>query len=328
MAADSQLSGTQRAAIVLLTLVFSAPGALLAVAFNAMFADVVAPERRGMVVGRRNALLSGSLIGTSLLCGWLLEGIRFPAKYQIVLGLGLLGAVMSTVHLVRIHSLDGPIPLRIGRPLNDAARPGLVRFSDALRLAPGLRFLTRSPGRSLLRLDVVRGPFGRLLAAFLAFYFAMFVPVPLFPLFWVNDLRLSDGAISLGSALFFLMMLLVSLGLRRLSARLGHRRVMILSALFYGLYPLLTGLARGATLFLAASITGGAVWNLLNGGMANRMMERVPEGDRPAHMALHNLVLNVGILAGSLAEWLGLRETLLLSVGLRLAGAALLWLWG
>lgn len=143
----------------------------------------------------------------------------------------------------------------------------------------------------------------------------------------------APGAISLGSASFFTVMSLVSPGLRRLSARLGHQQVLRVSALFYSLYPLLTGLARDARLFLAASILGGGVWALLNGAMINRMMERVPEDDRPAHMALHNLALNVGIPAGSLlgpalGGWLGLREVILLSAGLRVAGAVLLLAWG
>jgi len=208
-------------AMVLLTLAMSLPGTVLAVAFNAMFADVVPPEWRALVVGRRNALLSGSLIGTSLLCGWLLNRIMFPLNYQVVFGLGVLGASMSTYHLGRIHSPGAEVePLRIGRPLDDAARPGQLRFVDALRSAPGLRFLTRSRGGRLLRLDVLRGSFGPFLASYLGFYVVMYIPVPLFPLYWVRELNLTDGAISLGSASFFTVMLLVSLGLRRLSAGL------------------------------------------------------------------------------------------------------------
>jgi predicted MFS family arabinose efflux permease len=61
-------------------------------------------------------------------------------------------------------------------------------------------------------------------------------------------------------------------------------------------------------------------------------MERVPEDDRPAHMALHNLVLNTAILVGSilaplLANWLGLRQALLLSAALRLLAGVLMGVW-
>jgi hypothetical protein len=78
--------------------------------------------------------------------------------------------------------------------------------------------------------------------------------------------------------------------------------VLAAGALLFGHYPLLLGLAQDATLYWVASVGGGLVWALLSGGLINRLMERVPEDDRPAHMTLHNLVLNLGILAGSGCE--------------------------
>jgi len=62
-------------------------------------------------------------------------------------------------------------------------------------------------------------------------------------------------------------------------------------------------------------------------------MEKVPANDRPAHMAIHNLALNIGILAGSLlgpisAEVIGLQAAIFLSAGLRLLAAGFIWLWG
>jgi predicted MFS family arabinose efflux permease len=62
-------------------------------------------------------------------------------------------------------------------------------------------------------------------------------------------------------------------------------------------------------------------------------MERVPPNDLPAHMALHNTVLNLGMLGGSLigpalGNVLGLRYALLLSAGLRLMAGIFLGMWG
>jgi MFS family permease len=111
-------------------------------------------------------------------------------------------------------------------------------------------------------------------------------------------LHLSDGAITLGSALFYMAMLLISLRLSKLSERFGHRNILVYSGVVYCFYPLLNGLARDATIFRVASLVGGGVWALANGGLINRLMERVPERDRPAHMALHNVALNLGILSG------------------------------
>jgi MFS family permease len=323
---------TQVWVLPLIIVLMAIPGTALAIAFNAMFADVVAPEWRAHVVGRRNALLAVASTGASLLCGQLLDRLAYPANYQIVFAFGALGAGLSSYYLSRIRAPQTPPP-RVGRLLNDDARPGgLLRFGDAVRQTVGLRFLTRSGARRLLRPDVLRGPFGAVLGAYLAFYVAQFASIPLMPVFWVNELRLSDGEISIGNAMFYATLLLASLALGRLTDWLGHHRVLTMGAVCYGLYPLLNGLASDALLFYVASLGGGLVWGVTNGGLVNRLMERVPEDDRPAYMALHNLALNVGILAGSLlgpalGAWTGLRAALFISAALRLLAGLMLWRW-
>ena len=297
-------------ALALLVLVMSLPGALLMIAFNAMFVQVVPPDWRAQVVGWRNALVAIGVTIASLLCGRLLDWIVFPLNYQIVFGLGALGAALSTYHIGRV------------RP-----RQATAQQSD------GSQRETRFNGKPLLRLDLLRGPFGSLLAVYLLFYAVQYIPVPIFPLAYVRELRLSDGAISLGNALFFVAMFLVSLRLGWIGHRYGHRRVLMFGVLLYGLHPLLVGLAQGATLFWVALAAGGGAWALAGAGLINRLMERVPPDDLPAHMALHNLVLNLGILCGSLVgptlgDGLGLRPTLLLSAGLWFVSGILLGLWG
>lgn len=319
--------------VLLLYVLMSWPGTILAIAFNALFAELVPTEWRGEVVGRRNALLAISITGTSLLCGQLLDRIVFPLDYQIVFAIGAAGALMSSYHIWRLLPPERMAPVALpARP--HPARSRTISFPLPVRFPfhAGLRF-SRPAGEPLLRLDLLRGPFGPFMAAYLVLYLVQYVPFPLFPLFLVQELRLSDGEISLGNVLFYAVMLLVSLRLKGASARYGHRRVLLASALFFGAYPLLIGLASDARLYWLSSLMGGGIWALMGGALLNRLMERSPEGDLPAHMALHNLVLNVGILAGSLigpamGSALGLRESLLVAAGLRTLGALVLWLWG
>jgi len=316
-------------AIVLLTAI---PGAVVSISFNAMFADLTPPDWRARVVGRRFAIYSISTTLTVLACGPLLDHLPFPANYQIVLAIGALGAGLSSYHLSRLRPTSHP-PERVDHPILDSASIDTFRIGDALRHRPGLRFLLRAGGKSLLRLDLLRGPFGPFLVAYFLFYAFQYVSIPLFPLFFVQNLELSDGLISLGNALFYLAMLLTSLSLHWVSSRLGHRKVLVYTALLFCAYPLMIGLARDIPLYLAASLVGGAVTGLLIGGLTNRLMERVPEDDRPAHMALHNLALNLGVLVGSLAgpalmEALDLRIAILIGAGLRLLAGVLLARWG
>jgi MFS family permease len=293
-------------AVELLVLLMAVPGTMLAIGFNSMFVEVVPPQERGQVVGWRNALVAISLTAASLVCGRLLDWIPFPLNYQAVFALGAWGGAMSSFHLSRIR--------RPSSAVKSVTRP------------------SRGHDRPLLRIDLLRGSFGPFMAVYLLFYVFQNIPVPLFPLAFVRALGLTDGTISLGNALFYGTMFLASTQLGRLSGLWGHRRVLILGALFYGLYPLLIALAQAATLFWVASFLGGCAWGLAGAGLINRLMERVQPDDLPAHMALHNLALNLGMLGGSLigpalADAFGLREALLMSSGLRLLGGVLLMLW-
>jgi MFS family permease len=317
-------------AVIVITVLMSLPGTLLAISFNALFADLVPPDWRAFVVGRRNALLSVALTATVLLCGWLLDHLAFPGNYQWVFAIGALGALLSSYHLRRLVApSDDRLLARVGEPLLDIARPGEIRTLDAPRSYSGLRFLTRAGGARLLRLDLLRGSFGGFLLAYLAFYTFQYLPQAVFPVFWVRELKLTDGAIGLGNALFYLAMVGTSIALRRVAGLLGHRRLLHVSSLLYSVYPFLTWQAQDATLFWVASFLGGSVWGLLNGALINRLMERVPQDDRPSHMALHNLALNLGILIGSLlgpalAATFAVRGAMLGAGFLRLLGGLLL----
>jgi MFS family permease len=319
--------------LVFLIAVMSVPGAFLAIAFNAMFADVIPPESRGEVVGRRNAILAISIVISTLVCGQLLDRLPDPINYRVVFAIGSVGAMASTYHLWRLRPAKDQTPVRIGKPLMDFARPGSMRFLDVFRAPIGLRFLTRGSGKPLIRKEVLLGSYGTFMLSCLIFYAAQYIPIPLFPIFSVRDLNLSDGQISLGTSLFYVSMLLMSLQIRWLSARLGHRKVLLIGSLCYGIYPLVLSFASDVRLYLVASLLSGANWALLNAGLVNRLMERASANERPVYMALHNMVLNFGILAGSLigpglVAVLDLRQAIFLSAGLRLLGGLFFVLWG
>lgn len=301
--------------LVWITLAMSVPMTLLSISFNAMFAEVVPADWRARVVGWRNALVAVSVTLTTLLSGFILDQVASPYNYQIVFLIGGIGGLMSSYYLGRIRLEDAPAPVR-------QARLPLRRWCERLSSLWAQIARPRAQSKSLLRLDLLRGPFGLFMLSYLAFYTCQYLGLPIFPLFNVNELGLTDGMISVGGALFHGTMMLASLWLNRVTLRLGNRKMLIASATLFGLYPLILGLAQDAWLYYVASVVGGVVFAFLNGAMINRLMERVPADDRPAHMTLHNLALNLGILAGSLlgpvfGDWLGLRNALFISGALR-----------
>jgi len=299
-------------AITLIVIIIALPGTLLAVAFNSMFAEVVPANYRAEIVGRRNAYMSIAIMLTSVGSGWLLDQLGFPGNYQVIFGIGAMGAAISSFYLGRIR------PLPEVNPSATPAAPSPVAAVSGLRL---------------LRLDLLRTAFGPLVFTYLGFYITQNMNTPINPLFWINDIHISDGAIGTGNAIFYAAFTLASFLLPRLISRYGLRRVLITSAMCYCSYPLILGLAWDATFFYLASLTSGFVWGIVNGCLLNYLMERVPANDRPAHMAWHNVVLNLGITVGALvgaglAEIIGNRSALLVTASLRFLTAFGFLIWG
>lgn len=325
LAPDQQVT-----ALLVLVLLMTIPGTVLAIGFNAIYASAVPLEWRGHVVSIRNALLSLIYVATSLFCGWLLNRFSFEIGYTIIFGLGFLGAAMSTVHLWFLRNTSDetpPGPPQIREVIGDLARPGDIRILGiTLRTNIGLRAFTR--GADLLRLEVLRGSYGRLIFAFLLFHIALYLPIPLFPLYWVDRLNFNDGDISLGTAVFHCAVLLGSLWIGKLTNRWGNRHITAIGAVLLSSYPLLTGFMTGLWMYILVSFIGGFAWSLVGGAIGNYLLENVPNTDRPAYLAWYNLALNLAILLGSLlgpllAQQVGLVEALLISfVGRALAGIA------
>jgi MFS family permease len=272
-------------ALIGLTALMAIPLTALGVGFSVLFAAAVPSEWRAYVMGTRNVLLSLTFVGTSLACGILLNRLPFPQGYQLVFLIGFIGAAMSSLHLYFVR----PIP----EPAHAALLP-LPAAETATRMAAPERVL------SALRLDIWRTPFKRVLLVMLGFHLAQYLAIPLFPLYFVNELKLNDQQIGIGMALFYLAVLLGSTRLHRLVNRLGHKGVTGLGVIALGAYPALLAFSSLVWQYYAVSFIGGLGWSLAGGAYNNYMLESIPPGDRPAHFAWYFIVLNGCILAGSL----------------------------
>lgn len=320
-------------ALVALVLLMSIPGTALAVGFNAMFAEVVPPEWRSHVVGMRNALLALFFIVTTLITGVLLDWLPFPLGYQAVFVIGFVGAMMSSLHLYLIR-LPQEATVRVGRSLGDWAHPGSYRaWVQELRLSVGLRFLVRHRQWPSFNLAILKTSFGSLLGLLFFFHLSQYLAIPLFPLYWVNELALTDVEISIANAIFYATVLIGSTQLAWVTARSNHKQVLVLGLVFMSLYPALTAVTTNLTLFLITSAVGGLAWSLAGGALSNYLYDKMPEGERPLHLAWYHLSFNAAILLGALfgpllAAQTGTAVALALIAFVRYAAAAALWRWG
>jgi MFS family permease len=309
------------------------PGTALSVGFNALFAEAVPTDWRGHVTGIRNAVLAVAFIVATLISGQILARVAFPLNYQIVFAIGLLGAVMSSAHLAFVKPVGAPAEAASNwHNLGDLASPGRLRGAvGGLRTSVGLRFLvSKQRVRSLLRFEILLGPFGPVLLGLFAFHLAQYLAIPLFPLVWVNDLDFSDDVISAGQALFYVAVFIGSTQLSRLVKRFGNQRITAAGVVMLGLYPAISAVMQGPPAYLLVSLLGGAAWSLVGGGIANYILDRTPTDDRPAHLAWYNLALNAAILLGSLggpllAEAVGITAALFIAAIARALSGVYIW---
>lgn len=305
-------------ALAIITLAMGIPMCGLGVGFSALFASAVPAEWRASVVGIRNVIQSLTFIIASLGAGFVLDHLRFPLGYQVVFAIGFISAAMSTYHLFFIkphaESFTATVP-----DLNN------VPESEINKSRPGLQ--------TILRLDVWRKPYRKILLLLFGFHLSQFIPFPIFVLFTVNDLHLTDANLGLGTAFFYLTVLLGSTQLSRLEHKIGHHQLTGWGVVGMSIYPIAMALSHNAMHYYLLSIVGGFAWALVGGAYGNYLLERIPEYDRPAHLAWYNIILNAAVLLGSLAGpflagYIGIGVALIVFGIMRLLAGFAILKWG
>ena len=267
-------------------------------------------EWRASVAGTRNLVYSVTYMLSALGAGWLLVHLVFPVGYQVVFGIGGFAALMSSAHLFFVR-IPPSVPITPDLP---------VLPEPTGHTKPSVRSLWQSS----LRLDIWRTPFAGVLLAMLGLHLTQYLAIPLFPLFSVNVLHLTDQNIGIGTALYYMTSMLGSTQLNRIVRQLGHRKVTGLGFMIMSFYAGLMPFTHSAYGYYIISIIGGFSWALMGSAYMNYVLENIPENDRPAHLAWYNIILSASILVGSLigpfiASFTGLAAALVISAIVRMA---------
>ena len=302
-------------AIIVITFLMAIPLTPLGVGFNALFAESVPIEYRAQVAATRNVMLSITFMISSLISGFILERMPFPTGYQVVFAIGAIGAAMSSYHLFFIRPLK-----------TDMAAP----------VPPTAPVFLRPYGRNLatvLRLDIWKTGFSRILIVLFAFHLAQYIAIPIFPLYNVRVLDLGDNELGIGTALFYLTVLLGSTQLRKVAHGIGNKKLTGWSVSAMAIYPLLLAFSTTVWHYYGLSLVGGLTFAMVSGSYANYMLENIPSHDRPPHLAWYNVILNAAILIGSLggpvlSDMMGLSAALILFAVLRFLSGIAILKWG
>jgi len=303
--------------MIVITFFMAIPLTPLGVGFNALFAEAVPSEYRAHVAGIRNVMFAVTYMFTSLLSGYILDKVTFPIGYQIVFGIGFIGAMLSSYHLYQIRHVGDENTSPLPQP-----NPASTSQTDSPRNI-----------FAVLRLDILQTPFLTILLSLFVFHLAQNMPTPIFPIYNVRELHLNDNQIGIGTALFYLTVLIGSTRLRRFVHRLGNKRVTGLGTMGMAIYPTILAFSTQVWHYYSVSLIGGFFTALATGSYANYMLEHIPPDDRPTHLAWYNVVLNIAILTSSLAgpaiaDQIGLFNALILFAILRFLAGVIVLKWG
>lgn len=303
---------TQVWVILAITILMNIPGTLVAMAYNAFFAESVPYEWRGHVEGVRNAFFSITTMSTALMVGLVLDNLPFQAGYQIIFTVGAVGALMSTVHLWQV---------RLPGELRPPERHHSDRTKQEVRgdKKPAWRTMRwQAPQWSMLY-----GAFGRLLVLIFGYQVSLYLIDPVVPKYQVNVLRLSDATISQAGALFWVTRFAGSLQSQKLSKQWGFQRLAGRGLILVTITLVVFTYSFQHEIYLLYSLLSGIGWAWTANGLNNHILGQIPEDDRPSHLAWWNLVNNTAMLASGLLAPLvvglaGMKATLLLAAAIRL----------
>lgn len=316
------INKTQIEILLIITFIMSFPGTILQVRFNSLFAESVPANFRGYVAGVRNALFAVVSILATLLSGQILIRLSFPVNYLVVFGIGFIGAMMSSVHLwllIRERKVMKNQPVLDQKKLSESRKS----LKDVIKWVGLYRFNWPDYKKNK--------HFYLVMALLFLFHIAQYLCIPVFPIFWVNNLHLSDSIISMGTGAFFVTVFIGSTQISKLSVKYGNKNIVGIGAVMMAMYPGIMAFSKGITLYIIASLVGGLAWAFVGGLLLNYLLEKIPEENRPPFLAIYNLVFYAAVLIGSLSgpeigKIVGLPIALLLFGLLRLsAGAAILW---
>jgi predicted MFS family arabinose efflux permease len=277
------------------------PSVALAVAFSVVMNAVAGPEGRYALLSRRWAIFGLTTVVGTFLVTRVINLVPFPTNYAFMfLGLSL-GGLISFYFSNRIRLPDQP---------------------------PAPLILSGSPGgtiRNTLRLLKDNPAFTSFVSKRFVYLSAIALGAPLFPLYLVRVVGVTDANIGTISMVVSMVMLFGYFLWTRVSHRSGGRAVLLATTFGVMLYPVLTAFTqRVEWIFLYAGIYG-----LFQAGLDlvffDELMKTVPPEYGATFVSLAQslqyLSATIAPLVGTwLADTIGLSGGLLVSAGLRLLG--------
>ncbi len=297
--------GTQ---VILVLVVFTLPAHFFNVGFIPMLAEVTPEGRRAAVFSARNIVYNASLTVTVFLFGQWLVWARFPFNYQVMYIFGFLTSLLSVYYLLRVKVPDRPVA---------ASQPHQARsLGEQLRLAR--QAIAGHPEIFRITTNTFMHGMG------------VWAASALYVLYFVRVLGASDAWIGLQGTVASACTILGYAFWRTIIGRVGESKVLKLTIVCLGLYPMLSGLLPSLTAILFVSGLNALISPGVNLAHFNTLLKVTPPQSRPAYTAMYMSFVNTGAFIFPLvgvwvADRIGLAPTLVACGIFSILGSTSFW---
>ena len=288
-------------AVLLIWAAAPLPQIMVNVGFSVVMNSVAGPSGRFDLMSRRWSILGFTTAITVAIAGQVLDRIAEPINYQVVFLALSVGGLISYYFSSRIQLLDNQI---LPPANNGSIRARLRGYLELVRHEPA--FINFTLKRFVYLSGIALG-------------------TPLFPLYFVRELKAPDSWIGLVSTAQTAVLLVGYPLWAAISRRFGSRFVLLASTLVVGLYPGLIALTHDQTLIIGLAALAGIFQAGMDLVFFDELMKTIP----PQYSATFvSLAQSIQYLSAILAPLLGtylaaqtsLATALLISAGLRIGG--------
>ena len=301
-------------AIVTIVILQSVPLALFNTAWAVIIADVCPPNRRSALFAMRLTLVSASMALGSFLSGFFLDAVPFPLNHQLLNFISFLLAQYSTYFILKI---EFPEPFTTVKTQIEAigkrVRPSVHELLNNARA-----FVHEH--RSYVNFNIVT----------LICWIGAWGAAPIYTIYFVNELHLSNSWIGLNSTIAQIAMMVSAQLWTRLISRKGDFWVVLRTVLLTGMYPLIIVLIPWPSAILAFGFLNTLNDTGLGITHAGLFYAIIPPEKRNSFVAFYSILMNVGAMlaplaAAPLADWSSAAKVLLICAAFRFGGSLLFW---
>lgn len=284
------------------------PQTLLTITFSVVMNAVAGPRGRYELLTRRWSIMGITTAVTVFVIGKFLDRVVFPLNYQIVFLALSLGGFVS-------YYFSSQLDLPKAQP---ASSPPVVAPPKTLRVK-----ITNYVQPILLQKAFISFSLKRFI-----YLFGFSMGLPLFPLFFVRQLHVSDSWIATVNTIQTSLMIAGYFFWAQLSRKRGSRIVLAITTLGMSAYPILTAITPVTYPILIYAGFAGVFQAGIDLVFFDELMKTIPPAYSATFVSLaqsmqHFASIVAPIIASMLSESLGIGIALVISGIIRLSASAL-----